>query len=288
METLQSAEEILPKNIESIELKDLPRAANDVIETIGDVEAALKTIEDPPMDTTWVTQVTRELAGVGEAMMRMRDKLANNQVKLSDAKDWRSEVEKHIARERQKLTETDNPEIQQEIRDRIKKLEGKRSYLELEIQARLEALSANKAALRTQFNRIRETIRRLLHEDKTLAERIRTLFREQGITIASILTAIGMAISTLVLAVTGGGAGGTPSPAPKPSDKGAVKEWIKKHLQALGRARDTDSQGADLWLGGGPQLRRHIQRWRTKPRSSVGTATHRKEWFSRNSKPCLP
>ena len=30
--------------------------------------------------------------------------------------------------------------------------------------------------------------------------------------------------------------GGTPSPAPKPSDKGGVKEWIKKHLQALGRA----------------------------------------------------
>ena len=146
VETLQSAEETLPKNIESIELKDLPGAANDVIGTIGDVEAALKTIEDPPMDTAWFTQATRELAGVGEAMTRARDELANNHAKLSDAKDRRSEVEKHIARERQKLTETDDPEIQQEIRDRIKKLEGERSDLELEIQARLEA---NKAALRT-------------------------------------------------------------------------------------------------------------------------------------------
>ena len=45
-----------------------------------------------------------------------------------------------------------------------------------------------------------------------------------------------MAISTLVLALTGGGAGGSPSPAPKQSDKGGVKEWINKHLQALGRA----------------------------------------------------
>ena len=62
------------------------------------------------------------------------------------------------------------------------------------------------------------------------------LFREQGITIASILTAIGMAISNLVLAVTGGGSAPVPSPAPKPSDKDGVKEWIKKHLQALGRA----------------------------------------------------
>ena len=117
----------------------------------------------------------------------------------------------------------------------MEKLKGELSDIELERQARLEALSTNKAALRSQINRIRETIRRLLHE-KTLAERIRTLFREQGITIASILTAIGMAISTLVLALTGGGVGGTPSPAPKPSDKGGVKEWVKKHQQALGRA----------------------------------------------------
>ena len=118
----------------------------------------------------------------------------------------------------------------------MERLKGEFSDIELERQARLEALSTNKAALQSQINRILETIRQLLHEDKTLAERIRTLFHEQGITIASILTAIGLAISTLVLALTGGGTGGTQSPAPKPSDKGGVKEWIKKHLQALGRA----------------------------------------------------
>ena len=62
-----------------------------------------------------------------------------------------------------------------------------------------------------------------------LAERIRTLFREQGITIAPILTAIGMAISTLVLALTGGeGSAPIPAPARKPSDKGGVADWVKK------------------------------------------------------------
>ena len=121
--------------------------------------------------------------------------------------------------------------MQREIRDRIRKLESVLSDIELERQARLEALSTNRATLRSQINRIRETFRRLLHEDTTLAERIRTLFREQGITIASILTAIGMAISTLVLALTGGG-GSTPAPAPKPPDKSG----LKKHLKALGRA----------------------------------------------------
>ena len=116
----------------------------------------------------------------------------------------------------------------------MEKLKGELSDIKLERQARLEALSTNRAVLWLQINRIRETIRRLLHEDKTLAERIRTLFREQGITIASILTAIGMAINTLVHAVTGGGSAPVPSPAPKPSNKGRVKEWIKKHLQVLG------------------------------------------------------
>ena len=188
------------------------------------------------MDVAWVTQATRDLAGVREAMMKMRDELVNNLAKLSDVDDRKSEVEKHLARERQKLTETGDTEIQQDIRDRMKKLQDELSDLELERQARVEALSTNKAALRSQISRILETIRRLLHENKTLVERIRTLFREQGITIASILTATGMEISTLVLALTGGGAGGIPSPAPKPSDKGGVKEWIKKYLQALGRA----------------------------------------------------
>ena len=64
------------------------------------------------MDTPWVTQATRQLAGVREVMKRARDELANSQAKLSDVKDRRSEVKKHIARERKKLTETDDPEIQ--------------------------------------------------------------------------------------------------------------------------------------------------------------------------------
>ena len=68
---------------------------------------------------------------------------------------------------------------------------------------------------------IRETFHQILNEDTTLAERIHTLFREQGITIASILTALGMTISTLVLALTGG-SGGTPTRAP-PSEKGGQR-----------------------------------------------------------------
>ena len=48
-------------------------------------------------------------------------------------------------------------------------------------------------------------IAKVLDKDTSLGEKIRTLFREQGITIASILMAIGMAIGVLVEALLLGG-----------------------------------------------------------------------------------
>jgi hypothetical protein len=42
-----------------------------------------------------------------------------------------------------------------------------------------------------------------MNVDQSLVSRIRNLFREQGITIASILTAVGFIISTIILALTG-------------------------------------------------------------------------------------
>ena len=205
-------------------MADSARQSGEVVET---------TIGDQPIDTVWLTQARRELAGLEKTMTGVRDELADNLAKLMNIDDQKSEVERHLAQEHRKLTETDDTEMQREIRDRIRKRESVLSDIELEIKARLEALSRNRATLRSQTIRIRETFRRLLHEDTTLAERNRTLFREQGFTIASIVTAIGMAISTLVLALTGGGES-APAPAPKPPDKSGLKEWVKKHLQALG------------------------------------------------------
>ena len=57
VETLQSAEETLPKNIEAIELKDLSGVADTTNQSVEDVETALKTINDPQIDVAWVTQV---------------------------------------------------------------------------------------------------------------------------------------------------------------------------------------------------------------------------------------
>ena len=71
-------------------------------------------------------------------------------------------------------------------------------------------------------------------ETGTLGERIRTLFKEQGITIVSILTAVGMAIGVLIEALLGGPSTSTPtSQSTTTSDKKCgAREWIKKQIES--------------------------------------------------------
>ena len=98
-----------------------------------------------------------------------------------------TELEKDITRQKQKLQEAEDERAtdettERDIRSRIKNLEDERA-------ARLEAASANKEELRGQINRIKETINKVLKEDTTLLERLKTLFKERDITVVSILTA---------------------------------------------------------------------------------------------------
>ena len=74
----------------------------------------------------------------------------------------------------------------------------------------------------------------MLDKDTSLGEKIRTLFREQGITIASILTAIGMAIGVLVEALLpGGGAAAASGGEPPPKDEKGLKKWVRSKLKVL-------------------------------------------------------
>ena len=82
----------------------------------------------------------------------------------------------------------------------------------------------------------KETIAKVLDRDTSLAEKIRTLFREQGIMIASILTAIGMAIRVLLEALLPGSGGTTMASGggkPPPKDERCLKEWIRNKLKSL-------------------------------------------------------
>ena len=71
----------------------------------------------------------------------------------------------------------------------------------------------------------KETIAKVLDKDTSLGEKVRTLFREQGIIIASIIMAIGMAIGVLVEALLPGGGAAVASGGgePPPKDKKRFK-----------------------------------------------------------------
>ena len=82
----------------------------------------------------------------------------------------------------------------------------------------------------------KETIAKVLDKDTSLGEKIRTLFREQGIIIASILTAIRMAIGVLVEALLPGGGGvavASGGGEPPPKDEKGLKEWVRSKRKAL-------------------------------------------------------
>ena len=103
-----------------------------------------------------------------------------------------------------------------------------------DLKVRQESIDLLKGRLKSQITSLHETIAKVLDKDTSLAEKIRNLFREQGIMIAFILTAIGMAIRVLVEALLPGGGGATASVGePPPKDEASLKEWIRNKLKAL-------------------------------------------------------
>ena len=96
---------------------------------------------------------------------------------------------------------------------------------------RQESINLLRGRLKNQITSFKETIAKVLDKDTSLAEKIRTLFREQRITIASILMAIEMAIGVLVEALLPGGDAATASGGGEPpKDEKGLKEWIRNKL----------------------------------------------------------
>ena len=214
-EALRRIESGLP-NMDNVGTDDLTKTVDGIINEIDELF--------PERETGTQTDIKkREMDAILKAMTTVKEEVANELAKLS-------ETNKHLKRENAKLEEAkeNNDEYQiKRISDRIRELESERS-------ARLEVINTNRDKLRSQVNRIKETIHKILKEDTTLGEKIKTLFREQGITIVSVLTAFGMIIGVIVEAIIPK-TGGTTPPPPKPSDGTGVRDWIKKQLSNLGK-----------------------------------------------------
>ena len=140
-------------------------------------------------------------------------------------------LEGRIEREERKLNEIQDPDDQRNmIENRIKKLRD-------ELNERNKEIDHLKGEASKQINQIRASITKFLDKETgTLSERIRTLLKEPGITIVSILTAVGMAIGFSVESLLGGPTASTAkSGNTSGGDRkgGGAREWIKNKLKAL-------------------------------------------------------
>ena len=169
----------------------------------------------------------RELEGLDKELRTISGSLRS-----AIAKSIAKQVD--IDRENRKLEEMANDETysdeqREEVRARLQRFQDEQKAISDQIRL-LKGRYSN------QICQIRESIMKFLDKETgTLGERIRALFKEQGITIVSILTALGMTLGVLIEALLGGPSTSTPtSQSTTTSDKkGGAREWIKNKLKAL-------------------------------------------------------
>ena len=170
----------------------------------------------------------RELEGLDKELRTISGSLRS-----AIAKSMAKQIDIH--KENRKLEEMANDETysdeqREEVRVRLRRFQDEQKAISDQIRI-LKGRYSN------QIYQIRESITKFLDKETgTLGERIRTLFREQGVTIVSILTALRMTLGVLIEALLGGpSTTSTPtSQSTTTSDKkGGAREWIKNKLKAL-------------------------------------------------------
>ena len=219
---LNNAAEELPSGsditkADNIELQEIAEKASDIISQIKDVQTDTDDLFEHPL---------RELLGLDKQLRSIRGLL-----KVEVAK--KVELEECIAKKHCKLEEfREYPRVYDDAmkEDITKQIDD----LNEDLKIRQESIDLLKGRLKNQITSFCETIVKVLDKDTSLTEKIRTLFREQGITIASILTAIRMSIGVLVeVLLPGGGAAASGGGEPSPKDEKGLKEWIRSKLKAL-------------------------------------------------------
>ena len=196
--------------------------SGEVLGVLDTANKVIKSIETLLQSKETQTDIeAREMNGIMKAFTSIRDELANQTAKVSSAKEEKGRLEK-------KLTEAETPEDKARINKELEEVNN-------EIEGYNTSINNLQGRLQSQLTSIKETFRKVLDKNIPLREKIRVLFREQGVTIASILTAVGMTIAVIVEAVIPGGTVGTGVVPKPPGPKEPVRDWIKKQLGNLGK-----------------------------------------------------
>ena len=227
-------EEIEMQTVEQVE-----ESLNTFLETSTQTELAL----GPPGSLQF-----RELAGLDRSLRNMRTTV----LKMTSDREVKKATLRQLKDEISKVAYDEEGEVQfsEDLREKQEEIET----LEKEIKALDSVIVEYDDKFRGQFERIKQTIDKMLNQDMTLGERIQTLFREQGITITSVITALGLAIGMIINSIlsafkTTPPAPPAPTPTPKPTPPAptpkleptppapkpepGIKGWIKEQLRNI-------------------------------------------------------
>ena len=168
----------------------------------------------------------RELHGLDKELRTISGSLRS-----AVAKSMAKQVD--IDKEKQKLDEMANDETysdeqREEVRARLQRFYDEQKAIN-------DQILILKGRYSNQIYQIRESITKFLDKETgTLGERIRTIFKEQRITIVSILTAIGMALGALIEPLLGCPTVSTTTTTTSSNTSGGgVRGGVKNKLKAL-------------------------------------------------------
>lgn len=211
---------VLRQDIEQLEMKVLSGQLDD-LQLQEEMESMIDNPEAPltPGDR-------RELRGVATSLATTSSKIKSAALNL----DWASKEREKAGMELKRAREDGN-----ETQVRYWEMELKRfETQETLYRATKDTLRRDE---RSQLARIKEL---LSDKRKPLVDRLRELFRKEGITIASLATAVGMTIAALALGVASvmsrkvlPSPGQSPKPEPKPSIQDRIKDALKRFGQLL-------------------------------------------------------
>ena len=234
------------------------RPENIEMQTVEQVEADIKNFLDANTQTELAlgppgSLPFRELAGLECSLRNMRTTVlkitSDRQVKKERVKELKDEISKVSY---DPADDEAGVGFSEDLREKQREIKT----LEEEIEVLDSVIREYDGKFRGQFERIKQTIDKMLNQDMTLGERIQTLFREQGITITSVITALGLAIGMILNSILSAAKSivppaptptpkptppapkPTPTPKPEPTPEPpkpelGIKEWIKEQLRNI-------------------------------------------------------
>ena len=219
---LNKAAEELPSEYDitgadDIELQEIAEKASDIISQIKDLQTNTDDLFKHSL---------HDLLGLDKQLRSIKGSL-----KVEVAK--KVQLEECIAEEHRKLEEFHDylGVYDDAMKEDITK---QTDDLNEDLKVRQKSINICKGRLKSKITSFKETIAKVLDSNTSLGEKIQTLFREQRIMIASILSAIGMAIGVLVEALLPGGGASAASGSGEPlKDEASLAEWIRNKLKAL-------------------------------------------------------